>query len=160
MSFDVFFEPCRYDGTTERRVNPFTKQVQEIPNNRSLTDREVEAVMNVLDRAGARAPDDQGCRAVRFPDGGSAEIFTNDCARRCMVSIHDNVTPSLAQLLFDVMVAGDWVIIPAGSDADGVGDEDVVVAPSTECVANAPSFYGRVVVAESAAGLNTLLEAR
>ena len=153
MSFDVFFEPCRYDGTTDRRVNPFTKQVQDVPRNTPLSEVEVAAVSSVLDRAGAQPPDEHGCRVVRFPDGGSAEIFTNELSRGCMFSIRGvGVTPALAQLLFDVMVAGGWVLMPAG------GGDDVVIAPNAQCTTSAPSFYGRVVVAESAREVAALLE--
>ncbi|HEY2369484.1 MAG TPA: hypothetical protein VGH87_23965 [Polyangiaceae bacterium] len=152
MSFDVFFEPCRYDGTTEWRRHPVTNLDREVPKNAPLTDREVAAVTEALDRAGATAADAHGYRVVRFSDGGAADIFTNDC-HGCMFSIRDaGVTPALAQLLFDVMIAGDWVLT-FQDDTD-----EVAIAPNARCVAIVPSFYTRVAIAESTAEMKVLLE--
>lgn len=148
MSFDVFFEPCRYDGTTERKVNPFTKEVRDMPVNHPLSDLELAAVTKVLDRAGSA--DEDGCRVVQFADGGYAEVDLSE--RVCSFSVRGvGVTPSLAQLMFDVMLAGNWVLM-------SMSGADVVIAPNMECVASAPSFYGRVVVAESPHEVALLLE--
>jgi hypothetical protein len=143
MSFDILFEPCRYDGTTARRRNAFTNEIDEIACNQPLSAQEVAAVASVLDRVGAKAPDEHGCRVVRLADGTIAEIDANDCARGCVLSTRGGVTLALSQLLFDLAAAGNWVMMPLGGDG-------VVIAPSAECVKNAPSFYGRIVVARSA----------
>jgi hypothetical protein len=151
MSFDVHFQPCRYDGTTEKRVNPFTKQLQEFPRNQPLSAAQVQAVLAVLKRAGASGPDANGCHVVRFDDGGSAEVFARDLGQGCMFAVRGaGITPSLAQLLFDVMAAGDWVI--ARTDEDRV-----VIAPSKNCLRGAPSDFGQVVVAASGQEVAALL---
>lgn len=141
MSFDLHFQPCRFDGTTESRYNPFTKQHQDIPRNEPLFAEEVTAVLEVLKRAGARGPDEEGCHVVRFADGGQAEIFAQDLGQGCMFAIRGaGLTPSLAQLLFDVMVAGRWVLL---------GEEDIVLAPSLDCLKGTPSEFGMIVVPAS-----------
>jgi hypothetical protein len=141
MSFDLHFQPCRFDGTTEQRYNPFTKQLQDVPRNEPLSPAEVSAVLDVLERAGADGPDEEGCHVVRLADGAHVEIFAKDLASGCMVAIRGaGVTPSLAKLLFDVMVAGRWVLL---------GEEDVVLAPSPDCMKGTPSGFGQVVVAAS-----------
>ena len=144
MSFDVFFRPCRYDGTTERRRNPFTNKIQEFPRNGPLSEVEVSAVRDALERAGARGPDDDGTYVAMFADGANAEIFADNLANGCMFAIRGaGVTPSLARLLFEVMVAGNWVLT-------GTGEENLVLAPTLECVKGAPNDFPRVVVARSA----------
>jgi len=141
MSFDLHFQPCRFDGTTEERYNPFTKQPQDVPRNEPLSAEEVSAVLDVLKRAGAEGPDEEGNHVVRFTDGAYVEIFARHLETGCMLAIRGaGVTPSLAKLLFDVMVAGRWVLM---------GDEEVVLAPSLDCMKGAPSGFGQIVVAAS-----------
>lgn len=147
MSFDLHFQPCRFDGTTEQRYNPFTKQLQDVPRNEPLSAEEVSAVLDVLKRAGAQP--DEGCHLVRFADGSVAEIFADDLAAGCMVAIRGaGVTPALAQLLFDILVAGRWVLL---------GEEDVVLAPSHDCLKGTPKDFGQVVVARSADDVGAVL---
>jgi hypothetical protein len=149
MSFDVHFQPCRFDGTTSKRTNPFTKQVQDIPHNQPLSQPEVDAVRQVLTRAGATSPDEHGRHVVRFGDGSSVEVFGSDLANGCMFAIRGaGITASLAQLLFDVMVAGNWVIM---------GEDDVVVAPTRDCLKGVPRGFPRVVVAASGPEVAALL---
>ncbi len=140
MSFDLHFQPCRFDGTTEKRFNPFTKQLQDVPCNEALSPDEVSAVLDVLKCAGAEKIEER-CLIVRFADGSSVELFTENFAEGCMVSIRGaGVTPALAKFLFDVMVAGRWVLL---------GEEDVMLAPSLDCLRNTPKSFGQVVVAHS-----------
>ncbi|MDB4995209.1 MAG: hypothetical protein JWM74_2641 [Myxococcaceae bacterium] len=149
MSFDLHFQPCRFDGTTEKRFNPFTKQMQDVPRNEPLSPEEASAVLDVLKRAGAEGPDEEGCHLVRFDDGSSAEIFAKSVETGCMVAIRGaGVTPALAKLLFDVMVAGRWVLL---------GEEEVVLAPSHECLKGTPKAFGQVVVAHSPDDIGAVL---
>ncbi len=149
MSFDLHFQPCRFDGTTEKRLNPFTKQLQDIPRNEPLSDGEVAAVVAVLERAGAKGPVD-GCYSVRFEDGGGrADLLAENLAHGCLVAIAGaGVTLPLARLLFDVLVAGNWVLL---------GEEDVVLAPSLTCVRGAPAAFGEIVVVKSADDVGAVL---
>jgi hypothetical protein len=141
MSFDLHFQPCRFDGTKEQRYNPFTKQLQDVPRNEPLSATEVSAVLEVLKRACPAGPDEEGCHAAHFADGSSAEIFAQDVRSGCMVAIRGaGVTLALATFLFDLMVAGSWVLL---------GEEDIVLAPSLDCVKGTPSEFGQVVVATS-----------
>jgi len=150
MSFDIHFQPYRFDGTTEKRINPFTKQAIDIPRNEPLSAGEISAVRAVLERAGVTGSDDEG-RMVSLADGGSAEIYAENLGAGCMFAIRGSgITPLLAQLLFDVMVAGNWVIMESGED-------DVVVAPAMDCLKGSPKNFGRVVVASSAGEVAALL---
>lgn len=149
MSYDVFFAPCRYDGTTEHRRNPFTGQMQDVPRNAPLSEAEVAAVRAALVRVGAKDGGDD-VYLVQLADGANAEVYAKDLQDGCMFAIRGaGVTPLLAQLLFDVMVAGSWTLA-------GTGDEDFVIAPNEECVKSQPDF-GRVVVAASAGEVAALL---
>jgi hypothetical protein len=149
MSFDLHFQPCRFDGTTEKRFNPFTKQIQDVPRNAPLSAAEASAVLDVLKRAGAEGPDEHGCHVVKLADGAQVEIFAEDVASGCMVAIRGaGVTPLLAKLLFDVMVAGSWVLL---------GEEDVVLAPSHDCMQGTPKGFGQVVVATSPDDIGAVL---
>jgi hypothetical protein len=151
MSFDLHFKPCRFDGTTETRINPFTRSPQEFPRNEPLSKAEVDAVLAVLRAAGATGPDADGCYRVTLSDGGNADIYGDDLGRGCMFAIRGRTSsPQLTQLLFDVLVAGHWVLV-------GVGDEDTVIAASAECAKSAPDHFGRVVVAGSPDDLSVLL---
>jgi hypothetical protein len=143
MSFDLFFQPCRYDGTMVKQTNPFTHELSEVAHNAPLSDSEVEAVHGVLSRHGASSPDTHGCRVYGSEDGASAEIFADGLAEGCMFAIRGaGVTPSLAKLLFEVMHAGNWVLISAG-------DGSFVIAPSEDCTRNAPPDFGQVIVPKS-----------
>ena len=56
MSFDIFFQPCRFRGTTVQKTNTFTGKVQSVLANEPLTAAELEAVQNVLKQANAHGP--------------------------------------------------------------------------------------------------------
>ncbi len=148
MSFDLYVQPCRFDGATDKRINPFTKEVQDIPRNQPLSEIEVSAVRRVLESVGAPLPDERGCYVARLPDGTSVEIDAPDLRAGCTFSIQGTVvTPAVAQLLFEVIVAGNWVIL----------GEDCIIAPNTECVWGAPDSFGRVCVAFSPRKVAALL---
>ncbi len=151
MDFDVRFRPCRYDGTTEKRYNPFAKESQDVPRNEPLSATEEEAVRAALQRAGAK-PDAEGYCAAHFGDGGSAEVYVGQPINEgCTFALRGaGITPTVAQLLFDVMVAGNWVIVGEG----------VVIAPTTDCAKTAPPALGHVVVAGSGAEVAAALSGR
>ncbi|MEO8799305.1 MAG: hypothetical protein ABI551_15550 [Polyangiaceae bacterium] len=138
MSFDLHFQPCRYDGTTKQAMNPFTNELAAFPNNAPLTKGEVDAVVRILEDAGAKR-DTDGTFTLRASDGTSFEMY-GAIEDGCMISIRGaGITPTLAKLLFDVLVAGNWVllsdpsVIAANASAlqgmpdDGTFDDVVIV---------------------------------
>ncbi len=148
MSFELHVQPCRFDGTTDKRVNPVTKQLQDIPRNQPLSELEVSAVRKILEGVGAKVPDGRGCYVARLPDGAKVEVEGVALHLGCTFSVEGTVvTVALAQLLFDVIVAGNWVIL----------GEDCIIAPNAECVWGAPDAFGRVCVATSARKVSALL---
>lgn len=148
MSFDLFFQPCRFDGTTVIRNNPFTGQPADVPRNATLTSAELAAVRRLLDEAG-KGPDEHGCWLVTFPDGGSAEIFGSNLEEGCMAALR-GLTDDLVRFLHALLVAGDWVVVPAT-------DEPLAIAASKSAMRGAPEDFPEVVVCASADELGTLL---
>ncbi|HEX7667170.1 MAG TPA: hypothetical protein VF407_21715 [Polyangiaceae bacterium] len=117
MSFDLHFMPCRFDGSTEKKLNPFTNETVDAPKNAPLTKDEAAAVVSVIERAGAKR-DPDGTIVLHTSDGAAAEIYGKSMTSICMFAIRGaGVTPKLAQLLFDVLVAGNWVLL---SDAAAI----------------------------------------
>lgn len=149
MSFDIFFQPCRFGGNTIQVENPFTGETQTTPENEPLKPAELRAVQTVLKRANARGPDEFGCYVVQLADGGGAEIFGKDLENSCMVALR-GMTSDTCQLLFDLLKAGNWVMIPAMEDT-------AAITASWHSVKNAPDDFPRIVVCHSAAELSVLL---
>lgn len=150
MGFEIEFLPFRYDGTTERIVNPFTRQEQDVARNLPLSKDEVAAVLAVLEKAGAKL-DDDGQYLFQSADGANATIDASDIAKGCTIAIRPpGLTPQLARLLFDVMVAGDWGIFR-------LEDEDFVITPNEACAKRIPPELGRGVVASSGEDVAALL---
>ena len=58
MSFDIFFQPCRFSDKLIENVNPFTGEVQSVPCNAPLNADELEAVQKVLREVTVRGPDE------------------------------------------------------------------------------------------------------
>jgi hypothetical protein len=69
MSFDIFYQPCRFGDAPIKRKNPFTGDSQAVLPNEPLNAAELKAVQQVLSRAKAAGPDEFGCYVVRFDDG-------------------------------------------------------------------------------------------
>jgi hypothetical protein len=159
MSFAVEFHAWRHDGTMERGINPFTKQPVDIPRER-LSAQEAAAVLDVVERASARHPGhfgpgrhpETGLYSLLFEDGAGAEIDVETVERSCTFRLGGRgVTPLLAQMLFDVMVAGNWeltwedsliAVVPTAECAEavrvryeGLDDFEVVLATSPQDVA-------------------------
>lgn len=149
MSFDIFFQPCRFTGTQVVKTNPFTGESQSFSSNEPLNDAELKAVRQVLKQANAHGPDEHACYVVQLGDGGGAEIFGDQLATGCMAALR-GMTPDLIQFLFDLLKAGNWVMLPAMEDA-------VAITTSPESMKGIPSDFPRVVVCNSAEELGTLL---
>jgi hypothetical protein len=102
MSFDTFVQPCRYAETA----------AIEGSQSESLTAAEERAVRSILARVCPGGPDEHHCWVVNIGDGGRAEVFGKDLRKGCMFALR-GLTPDLVQLMFDILVAGNWVLLPA-----------------------------------------------
>jgi len=61
--------------------------------------------------AGAKGPDDHGCFDLNFNDGGSADLFAHNLETSCMVAVYRH-SPKLTNFLFELLCAGNWVMLP------------------------------------------------
>ncbi|HVK11953.1 MAG TPA: hypothetical protein VM597_24480 [Gemmataceae bacterium] len=148
MSFDLFFQPCRYGRKPVKRKNPFTGADNLILPTEPLTAAELKAVRAVLKKAGGQ-PDDGGSYLVEFEDGGGAEVIVTDLAEGCMVAV-GSLTPDLLGFLADLLRAGNWALLPAM-------DGDIAITVSPDSVKNAPDDFPEVVTCDSADDLGVLL---
>lgn len=139
MSFDLFFQPCRFAGS-DGVVGP---------RNEPLTDGEVQAVRSVLARVCPVGPNQHQCWRVGVGDGGSAELFGTDLRTGCMIALR-GTTPDLVQWLFSLLVAGNWVLLPAQ-------EKPCVVTASMDAIRGIPDGFPEVVLCESSDGLGALL---
>ncbi len=57
MSFDIFYEPCRYGSKPVNRTNPVTGKEEPVLPNEPLTPSEVKAVQGILEKAEAQGPE-------------------------------------------------------------------------------------------------------
>jgi len=138
MSFDVFFQPCR-----------FTSDAQAVLANEALSPAELQAVHQVLERANAHGPDLQGCYVVQLGDGGGAEVYGASLAMGCMVALR-GMTAELLQFLLRLLEAGNWVMLPAMADA-------MAITTSPGSLKGIPADFPRVIVCNSAEELGLLL---
>jgi hypothetical protein len=149
MSFDIFFQPCRYGGTTVEKKNPFTGQVQSSLVDEPLNAAESTAVRNVLSQAGVHGPDEYGCYRVDLEDGGNAEVFASNLEWGCSVAAR-SMTPSLCQFLYRLLKAGNWVMLP-------VMEEAMAITTSPGSLKRIPDDFPKVVVCNSIEELTVLL---
>jgi hypothetical protein len=149
MSFDIFFQPCRFCGGTVDMENPFTGQVQSVPFNEPLNATELQAVRWVLDQANGHGPDEDGFYSVECADGGMADVFGNNLANGCMAALR-GVTPDLCQFLCDLLKAGNWVMLPAMEGA-------MAITTSPSCLKDISADFPRVVVCNSPKEISVLL---
>src|SRR5262249_48761313 len=119
MSFDIFFQTARFGGKPVVKRNPFTGVSVSVIPQEPLRAAEVKAVRQVLKRVGARGPDEHGCYVVELEDGGAAEVFGDGMESGCMVALR-GITPDLTRFLFDLLKAGNWVMLPAMEPAVAV----------------------------------------
>jgi len=149
VSFDIFFQPCRFTGSSVEQKNPFTGEVRSVLANEPLNSAELEAVRKVLWQAKAGGPDEQGCYVVQLGDGGGAEVFGDDLATGCMVALR-GMTPDLSRFLYNLLKAGNWVMLPAMEDA-------MAITAAPGAMRGIPDDFPRVVACNSAEELAALL---
>jgi hypothetical protein len=149
MSFDIFYQPCRFGGEPVEQKNALTGKVESVLPNEPLTAAELKAVRGVLKKAGAAKPDHYGCYVVELGDGSGAEVFGKDLENGCMVALHD-LTPDIIRFLFDLLKAGRWVMTPAS-------EENVAITTSPEQMWGLPDDFPEVVTCPSAEELEVLL---
>lgn len=146
MSYDILLSPCRYDGTTEEGRNPFTLEPVQVPRNTPLSAAEVKAVRAAFERGGAV---ENGKEDFLFlsRDGARVQIYASNLEWGCVFECRGaGVTPELARLLFDVMVAGNLVL----------EDHATCIAPNEACLS--PHRPPKEIhIASSADELRTLL---
>ena len=155
MSFDIHYQTCNLGTRTAKRKNPFTGKMQSVPVDDGLTDAERAAVRKVLKSAGAAKPDEFGCYAVEFKDGGSAEVFASELAgaEQCdglMVSLH-GLTPEVVRFLWELCHVGGMAATP-------VMEDGVVIVASAEQLQRVKSRWPAAVVIGSPEGLGRLLD--
>lgn len=134
LSIDVFFQPARFDDLG--RTSP-------------LSAGEHDAVEKVLRRRCPRGADAHDCWVVEVADGGRAEVFGRNLRNGCMFAL-SGITPEIVGLLYEVLVAGKWVMLPA---LEGCG----AIVASTDAVHAAPDDFPKVTACTSADALAKLL---
>ncbi len=149
MSFDIFYQPCRYGSKLVKRINPLTKEEESVLPNEPLTPPELKAVRGVLKGANAEKPDKFGCYVVELEDGGGAEVFGKDLANGCMVALR-GLTPGVVTFLLDLLRAGNWVMCPAMED-------NIAITCTPDKMWGTPDDFPEIVVCESAEELGVLL---
>jgi hypothetical protein len=149
MSFDIFFQPCRFGRTPIETWDQFTGKSRPVFPNEPLTASELQAVQAVLDKAAVHRPDNTACHAVRVEDGGRAEVFARDLGNGCMVAVR-GITPGLLGFLLELLTAGNWSMIPTMEDT-------VAIVPSLEAVKSVPDDFPTTIVCNSADELGVLL---
>lgn len=149
MSFDIFFQTVRYNGGQVVTKNRFTGQTISEPASDPLTAAELKAVRNVLKQVDAKGPDEFGCYVVQFPDGGAAEVFANELETGGMVALR-GMTPDLTRFLFDLLRAGNWVMLPAMEDS-------VAMTTSPNNITGAPDDFPKIVTVSTADEVDVLL---
>ena len=132
MSFDILYHTRNLGTRTAKRKNPFTGKMQSVPVDDGLTDTERADVRKLPRSAAAANPDEFGCYAVEFKDGGSAEVFASELAgtEQCdglMVSLH-GLTLAVVGFLYELCRAGNMAATP-------IMEEEVVVVASEEQLA-------------------------
>ncbi len=149
MSFDIVFQTCRFAGSPIEKTNPIKGMARSVLPQEPLTADELKSVEHVLQRANARGPNAHGCYVVQFGDGGRAEVFGSELATNCMVAIR-GITGDLLQFLFDLLEAGNWVMIPVMEDL-------AAITTSPESMKRIPDDFPRVVGCNSPKELGALL---
>lgn len=151
MGYTIDFEPHRFDGTTYEGIDSFSREPATCLTNNPLTPEEVEAVHAVLRRASGGGPDERGTYHVTLEDGLSVRFFAGALPRGCVLAIDGFTAPlSLAKLVFDLLVAGGWVL-------RGVATSGESIAHTLDSVRGTRGTFGPTVVVESAEDLQFIL---
>lgn len=149
MSFDIYFQPCRFGPTPVLVENRFTGESKpELPNE-PLKPAQMRAVRKILQNAKTAGPDEFGCYLVELDDGGAAEVFAKDFATGCMAAVR-GITPDLLQFLFEVLEAGQWAMLPVMEPA-------VAITTSLDYLHGVPDDFPRTVACGTADELGVLL---
>src|SRR6185437_5696383 len=101
-------------GETERRVNPFTLQEQDI-SVRPVPETDVEASRSFITAAGGVGPDASDRYTIDFDEGGRA-VMAGDLGSSCELAIRTPpalpfLTPCLAEFVFAFAAAGRWTMM-------------------------------------------------
>jgi hypothetical protein len=113
MGFDLFFIRSRSRDEMVEKANPFTREVMSVRLVEPLTDSELQAVREVLRRAGVPELDRSGYSLIQFGDGGAAEVHTSGLEEGCAVTLRECLSPDCLRFLFDLLRAAEWVLLPA-----------------------------------------------
>lgn len=142
MSFDIYFQPCCFTESPSDTKDPDNGSTASAQNSAPLEANELRAVQEVLSRARSGGVDRRGADLVRMPDGGEAELFSDDLKSGCMVAIR-GLTSDLLQFLYDLMAAGKWVMLPTI-------DDEIAITCCPEHLVGLPGDFPRIVVCKSA----------
>jgi hypothetical protein len=121
--------PCRYGQTPIDAPDRAAGATRKVPSNESLTQEELLAVRAVLSQAGASNGGQCDFFVPMLEDGGYAEVFCRDIQVGCMVALR-GITPHVLKFLFNLLQAGNWVMIPA--------------MPDTRSIATSPAAFKRI----------------
>lgn len=149
MSFDIVFQTVRFEGREEITKNAFTGETHSVPASEPLTAVELHSVRQVLEQAGAQGPDPYGCYVISLSDGGEAEVFAKELQSHCMVALR-GITPQLAQFLFDLLRAGNWVMLPASENS-------VALTTAPESIKGVPEDFPEIITVTTADQVRVLL---
>jgi hypothetical protein len=149
MSFDVFFETCRFAKAPVEAMNPLTGQAEMRVPMDPISSAELAAVQSTLNSNKAVQLMDDGCYDIETGDGGSAQIIADNLSRGCMFKIQ-GLTSEVVSLLFDVLKAGNWVMFPVMENLVGV-----TCSPGS--VSRIPNEFPELVVCGSSDELGMLL---
>ena len=124
---EIWFRPCRYDGTLVNHRNPFTGEPIKVPRNAPLSAAEAKAVKALLQAAQAKSVKATRLAAAeRRPMTLAWEIFDEDVKNGCMIK--GRPSPDLFALLYALLVAGNWCLVT----------DDAIVVTSMAAVRGLP----------------------
>jgi hypothetical protein len=136
MSFDLYFLPSRKSCAVIERKNPFGNGSESVP----VLDPETMAAVATVLRSRAAAKSDDGSLRLSTPDGGRADVLLT--RESCMFAVRSKVTTDLAAVLFEVLVAGKWIMFAASGEG--------VIANSQTYAEVLPEDAGEVLLAHAA----------
>jgi hypothetical protein len=149
MSFDIFFQTGRFTGKPVLKKNPFTGEAQTVLPEETLNAAEITAVRQALKRVAPQGPDEHGCYVVELADGGGAEVVASKLQTGCMVALR-GITPNLIDFLYELLKAGNWVMLPVMEDA-------VAITASPRGMKGVPDDFPTIVACNSADDMGVLL---
>jgi hypothetical protein len=149
MSFDIFFQTGRFGEKRVPKKNPITGKAKMVFPEEPLSTAEVDAVRELLKRVEARGPDEYGCYRVELADGGNAELSAGNLEWGCMATLR-GITPNLTHFLFDLLKAGNRVMLPVMEDL-------VAITASPGSTKGIPEDFPKIVVCNSPDEMRLLL---